>query len=1718
MTEKNSNDFPAQPAQPAKPAQPTQSAQPAKSAQPTQPAQPARSAQPAKSAESTEPTDPTKPAPPAAGLDSGTYEIIRGRLTAHGTELLARLEKLNEARKSTFGTIEFALASTERITTANNCVPRDMVSIGNKFIFGYNVRFGLKTETKISDVFSVYEMRDNAFFEQPPDLLASPRFDTDFKDLYKYYKTTIFLKFATIGPHLFMVFQVGRTTNDIKTFKWLVQENKLEYLDNRSEHEFRMPPQQEFEWKRTQREMHRLGLHPHISIDDRVFVETVGGDLTIKIEDNTESGEGIYSEPVQDPDQTLDDAELFYALLGNLILLKIKPYQELEYRYIVYSEKVRQAARIDSIAHSCVLLPNDQGIIFPNGYYLQTGDHKEFEASLANMRFEKRVVAPNGEDYLFVFHNREKGAYILLSYNVINQRVDTPLVCGGYSLFENGKMIDFREANEPQKHHAIQLWQTPYVGPDFVPQKVDQSSYLYKIGNRDIVRAMAEIREIVTLTRKEDTFANLYLDLAKSSGDLLDSYFWLDRPETGKIQEVLLQIRETASRAVDEFEKVARVRKSTAGQVARVSARVRQAITAAQTGFFEDIDAYVNVIGELRALRGEIIGIKELRFIDLSVVEKLEKDVEEQSGLISGRCAEFLLTPQALDPYRRRVGEYRETTASLPTVAAAKQAEEAAAKAASDLQMLIEVVANLKIDDAMQRTQIIEAISGVFSDLNQVRSSVQKKIQDLAIVEGQAEFTSQVKLLEQSTINAIDACDTPERCDDQMTRLMVQIEELEGRFADFDKFVIALSEKRQEIYAAFESRKVALLEARSKRATGLLTAAERILKGVEARLSRFKSVQEIHGYFASDLMVDKVRTIIKQLTGLKDSVKADDLSTRLKTLLEDAIRQLKDRQELFADGEDVIRFGEHKFSVNRQPLDISFVLRGDEMFFHLTGTSYYEKIDHPDFKQFKDLWQQEIVSETAAIYRAEFLAYSMLAEFEAGPSAKLEELRAADFKGLVRIVQGFMGPRYAEGYTKGVHDHDAAKILHALLEMGSSFGLLRYPPRARALAAFFWGQMGKGSFIWDPTGEASTKLMLEAKVQGAGAVTRVFPGSGLPPEFLRELQNQLTEFVRRHSLFTADLVDAAARFLFETLSAGAKFPISREAAGTYVAFQNYLRKTNNSEVFVQAVSKVRRDPAAVLALCRAWVEAFLMQHPIEDSDLYRDEVAMLLAEEEIDKSRLCSQPGRRTIENMVGNHSLIVDGKYSLQFNRFHEKLGKYSHDIAPRFLAYQELKKALLSGKREELRLDEFRAKVLTSFVRNRLIDDVYLPLIGSNLSKQVGEVGEATKPDRMGLLLLISPPGYGKTTLMEYVANRLGIVFVKVNGPAIGSRVTSLDPVEAPNAAARQEMERLNLAFEMGENVMIYIDDIQHCSSEFLEKFISLCDAQRKVEGTFKGHTRTYDLRGKKVAVVMAGNPYTESGQRFRIPDMLANRADTYNLGDIIGTKAEAFFQSYLENAATSNPSLSKLAGRSSKDFLAIVQMATTGSRDGVEFEGSWSNEEISEFVSTMKKLCRVRDVVLLVNREYIKSAAQAEAYRTEPGFKLQGSYRNMNRMAEKILPIMNDAEVETVITSHYQNEAQTLATGAESNLLRFRELLGILSETEVKRLAEIRKTFQRNLFLQGVDGSDRVGQLMAQLGTLSVGVESIKDVLYEGLGLGSYLQPSSESEIRAKKKKKT
>ncbi len=1647
-----------------------------------------------------ETTEQTPNPEPPAELEGGTYEIIRNRLMSHGKEMRARLAKLNDARRDVFGAIETELIETARITTEHNCVPRDMVVVGRHLLFGYNIHFGLKTETNLRDVFSVFEFAAGEFHQQSLTLIQDERFERDFAEIYRYYKQAVFAKFMRLGPHLYMVFRVGKSPTDIKSFKWAVAGNELHYLDNRSDHEVRFPPQHQFEWVRTTRDMHYAGVHPHISIEDRVFVETVGGDLTIKIENNTESGEGIYAEPVDNPDQTLDDAEVFYAIVGNIILLKIRPYQETAFRHIAYNEKTNHATRLDAIADACVLLPDDQGLIFSNGYYLQSGESKTFGNDLAQMMYERRLAAPNGEDFLYTFYNRESGTYILLPYHLIEQRVDTPVICHGFTIFDTGEMICFKTQEEAQKHHAIQVWRTPYVGEDYLPP-MQSESFLAKIGNRDIVRGMAECHEVLALIDREDVYASLYIDIVKKTTDVVDSYFWLENAETFQLKEPLTAIRGAASSAIDEFEKVTRAKRNTAEQTTQVSRQARDVLGAIHHRRFAHINEFVESLASLRRLRGEIISLRDLRYVETHAIDQLEAEVEEHTERLSHRCVEFLLKPDSLQPYADHVAAESVKIDGLTKATEAKALQEEIATSAGELEMLIEIVSNLKIDDATHRTSIIDNISTIFGVVNQARAALKRKLKELASVEGVAEFNSQLKLLNQGVINYLDICDTPQKCEEYLTKVMIQLEELEGRFAEFDEFIVQLTDKREEIYNAFENRRLGLVEARNRRAEALMSAAERILKGIKNRVDNLDAVSEINGYFAGDLMIEKIRDIVSQLEELEDSVKVGDIHSQLKTIREDAVRQLKDRDELYVGGKNIIQFGSHRFAVNVQQLDLTTVFRDDQLMLHLTGTGFFEPITDTELVSLSDVWRQEVVSENRDVYRGEYLAYRILqaaldprAQLGEEPALSVERLAEADDAELLDYVRRFMGPRYSEAYSKGVHDLDAARIAKSLARMQVGIGLLRFHTQARAMARVYWDH-----FV-DP----QQKALMAAKLQSCGIIGTLFPNTGQQEHYVHALAAMLGAFAEQYPLFPASLTDEAAPYLFHELAAGGEFVVSRIASELRDSFHAHLTATRYADKFSSSLGRLDQDPAGRLVLARDWVEAFLdaptagatSSQPADQRD-YIDEVAALLVAGKVHRNQIVDGQVTDDLQEMSGGHPVIQDRRYHLHFNRFTRKLTEYDSRVVPRFQRFVELKREIVDAARDEMRLEEFRPRVLTSFVRNKLIDAVYLPLIGDNLAKQIGVVGEQKRTDLMGLLLLVSPPGYGKTTLMEYLANRLGVIFMKINGPAIGHQVTSLDPSEATNAAAREEVEKLNLALEMGDNVMIYLDDIQHCNPEFLQKFISLCDAQRKIEGVYKGHTRTYDLRGRTVAVVMAGNPYTESGEKFQIPDMLANRADVYNLGEIIGESADVFEMSYLENSLTSNPVLNNLASRSQADVYEVMRLAQFDNREDVNLEGNYSLEELNEMVAVMKKLMRVRDIVLAVNREYIRSAGQADEYRTEPPFKLQGSYRNMNRIAEKVVPIMNDDELEALILSSYENDSQTLTSDQEANMLKFRELMGIITPDEAIRWDDIKRTFATNVKLRGVDADSEVAQVLVQLGSLNDGLHAIRRALDDGIG---------------------
>ena len=176
-------------------------------------------------------------------LERSTYEIIRNRLNTHAADLKSRLDQLNEARRNVFGSIETKLLATERISTSNNCVPRDIVAIGDRVLFGYNVQMGLRSETNIEDVLAVYSLKEGNFHAEDMGFLSDKEFLADFKQLYKYYKKTTFSKFFVRGTYLYLVFQIGKSTSDIKAFKWLIQDDELKYVDARSDHEVRFPSQ-----------------------------------------------------------------------------------------------------------------------------------------------------------------------------------------------------------------------------------------------------------------------------------------------------------------------------------------------------------------------------------------------------------------------------------------------------------------------------------------------------------------------------------------------------------------------------------------------------------------------------------------------------------------------------------------------------------------------------------------------------------------------------------------------------------------------------------------------------------------------------------------------------------------------------------------------------------------------------------------------------------------------------------------------------------------------------------------------------------------------------------------------------------------------------------------------------------------------------------------------------------------------------------------------------------------------------------------------------------------------------------------------------------------------------------------------------------------------------------------------------------------------------------
>lgn len=1602
-------------------------------------------------------------------LDAGTYEIIRNRLEEQRIILAQRLAKLNTARKEIFSSSGFELVSNQRITTSNNGVARGIMAIGDLTIFAYNVHFGLRENIKLKDVFSIQKFTGDHFESQPLTLIEDDTFITDFDNLYKYYRDSIFAKFTKTENYLYMIFQTSKNPDDRKAFKWLIKDDELVYVDDRSIHEVRKSAQHDFEWVKSDLSNRRLGRHPHISILDKVFIEAVHGDITFKIENNTDSGRGIFSEPVMNKDQQLDDAEYFYADLGNLIAIKIKPYQE-NFRAYIFNIRTKEVLAIPTLLDAGILLPDNQGIIFPNGYYLQNGEHKIFESTITELEFIRSIASPNGEDFLYIFYQKATNTYVLMSYNMIAQQVETPIICNGFTVFNDGMLIYFRSESEAVRHHQVQIWQTPYTA-SLQENTAMSNNVLFKIGNKDIVSAMSESQEVIQLLQKEDTYEDLYEDIYKRSNDIIDSYFWLKDDATFNIAEPLVQIRTVASTAIDEFAKVQAQRQHARDTLRAMQARVDQLVIDVKNATITSLDQLVELLAATRGMQGAVIDLQNVRYIDVNAVNALKETLQQYNGSLSQDTIQFLLKDEALAPYEAKVVEQKKAAAGVKKVIDAQPVEDAVKGIASGLEMLIDILNSLKIDDTTQTTRIVEKISLIFASLNEVKAELIRTTTALRTQESTGEFYAQITLLDQSIVNFLDLSVSPEKCEDYFTKISIQVEELESKFADFEEFVLKIADKRDEIVKAFNGKKEMLVAQINKRTTALDQIGMRVLKNIENKAQSFPDKESIYAFFSTDLMIDKVRGLVDELRGLGDIAKAENLENLLKTSQETALRNLKDKTDLFADGQNIISLGAHKFIVNKQVLDLTIIRRNDRLFYHLIGTSFYKEINEESLYQHRAIWEQELISENANVYRSEYLAYQVF----------LESIQQGSSFDADSFINDRTERDYAAAYLKGVHNTDATLIYQGLKKLQEELGILQYAPAVRVAAQLFWFGL-----------DESSRSKLQQLITAAYSIQESFPQSKRAAFVENELSAQ---FLKSKIIYDTVTRADVAHYLYQEFSTTKNFTCSQQAAQLRKAFKEYLQAKKRTDVFLQEINNADFDTTERFYIIQGWLTAFLQAQPTGIDAQYVDEtVCLLLFKDHAYKERAAAD--RVELAGLKGTHAVVqAQEKYTLNFHEFIARLQGYFLTIVPAFIAFNRLKEQLVQGYRQQLKIGEFEPKVLSSFVRNRLINEVYFPLIGANLSKQIGAAGDDKRTARMGMLLLVSPPGYGKTTLMEYLAKTMGLHFVKINGPTIGHNITSIDPQEATTSGAREEIKKINLSFEMADNVMLYVDDIQHCSPEFLQKFISLADGQRKMDGIFEGESKTYDLRGKRFCVVMAGNPYTESGEQFKIPDMLANRADVYNLGDVIGSSDNLFRLSLIENAVAENKYLQRISNRSFDDLYKLINYIETESELLPELEGNYNSQETDDAIAVLKNIIRIRNVVLLVNQQYIASAAMKDAYRTEPAFKLQGSYRNMNKMAGKVVPLMNAEEINTLLLSHYEGESQTLTSDAEANLLKLKELAGFISEGEAKRWQHIKEIFMKNNKFGMLKNTDTTGQMLSQLSAFNEHLEAIAKAINKG-----------------------
>jgi ATPase involved in DNA repair/ATPase family associated with various cellular activities (AAA) len=1566
---------------------------------------------------STEPTADAAPATsvPESAISTTTFDLLKQRLKGVADRLTTSTTKLNSERAEIFASVPLALGEQDRLRTDQPSIPRDAVSVGNLLLVGYNAGASLGRNREISDTFALHQVDQSSgadwnFTPLPTDhadwFLGDAGFTRDIGELFTYYADTRLDSLTIRAGRLLMVFRVGSAADDLRILRWQMAGDVPQYIDAYGDHDLVTEAPYDFGWTDAGRDLIAEGRWRHYRING-LYVGLDKGGLEFRIDDVVEGGRTIHRESVVEAGQSIDEMHIAYAELGEVLVVRLLPYRESDERFFVFNKLTRAVQRADAIGRNCHQLPEGQGVVFPGGYHLQNGENKVFATDSTGFVFHASHRSPNGEDILYVYFRRESGEYLLCAYNVVARSMDNPIVLNGYALFPDGVVVGTRAAAEPQRVHTIAVYTSPFCVPDRYVPNVASDSFFGRTGNPELVRAIGEVLSLGRDAREPQFNRAVFEALVSRSTSLLDQHGWLNSPEAHGIGALLVEVRRSAGDVLDEFSSVVAQKKEAADRLATAQRIVADLAADAELEL-RDATAFIDKLAAARAALGLLSELADVRQIDHAELDRLRAQCTGVYDHLATRAIGFLDTPESLDVVLSVFTDAERASAGAATAAAIGELAATVDEAGNRLVLLTEVVGGLDVADPTRKTSVLSRLAEGLARRNAVRAALDQRASSLRTGESAAGFAASMAVLSQRATAALTAAADAPACDAALASLTAELENIELAYGDIEGFAEAIDTRRNEVHGAFTQRRDSLAADRTRRIDRLVGSAERVLATVTARASTLPGRAEIDAFFATDSLVTKVRSTTAELRQMGEAGRSSELEVALATARDQARRTAADRSELFEAG--TVKIGRWKFGVNTEPFELrldtgaldalSAGLNGTGpggFRLRLTGTDLTLPCRDERLGAFFDLATQTHPSETATMPRALYLAFET---YRGGIGAD--------------GVSAFATGRIEEGYEPGVHDADAIKILTAAAGYWTSPALY-IDGTTRAIGG-----------LWLSSLERKERDDIDRQTAGLRAV-----GPGRARAAFVDTYRAAIEAIAAEASLSVD-VDLVVNYV---VGHSHEFAITATGEQRASAFREWatehkidLRGASFGELVRLLADRHPGDPLSVAAEAAwAWLDPSVKGVPGIDAVL--------------------------RVEGLISSHPMITGGVLTVDLGAAFTAYLRYRLGGGlERFTTFTSVRREVLASERRRLEIDRLRSTVISSFVRNRLIDEVYLPLVGDNIARQLGLNSAA-----QGLLLLISPPGYGKTTLIEYVASLLGFALVKINGPALGSDVTSLDPGAATNAAAAEELAKLNRAFAMGNNVICYLDDIQHTSPELLQKFIPLCDATRRIEGVLEGEARTFSLSGKRFVMAMAGNPYTSDGTRFRIPDMLANRADVHNLGDVAQAASEAFAQSYVENACGVNDVLAPVLGRSRGDLEHLLRAAGGDQIRSDQLQHPYGASELDAVIKTLRHLTQVRDQLLKVNAAYIASATMDDNMRGEPQFLLQGSYRNMARIAQRIVPAMTSEEVAIAVAEHYRAESQTLAAAAAWNLSKLGQILGVATAAETADFEELRERWR-------------------------------------------------------------